>query len=58
VASVALQDVSVSFPIYDASARSLKKRLLAGRAGGRIASAVQAIGCFTQAGVVPAELID
>jgi ABC-2 type transport system ATP-binding protein/lipopolysaccharide transport system ATP-binding protein len=36
MASIQLRNVSVSFPIYDASTRSLKKRILPGRLGGRI----------------------
>lgn len=36
MASIRLEGVSVSFPIYDQSSRSLKKRLLAGTTGGRI----------------------
>jgi ABC-2 type transport system ATP-binding protein/lipopolysaccharide transport system ATP-binding protein len=36
VASIALRKVSVAFPIYDASSRSLKKSLLPGTTGGRI----------------------
>lgn len=49
MASIKLQNVSVSFPIYDASTRSLKKRVLPGSTGGRIgrgdgyASVVQAL---------------
>ena len=38
MASIDLQGVSVAFPIYDASSRSLKKSLLPGRTGGRIGS--------------------
>ncbi len=36
MARIRLEGVSVSFPIYDQSSRSLKKRLLAGTTGGRI----------------------
>jgi ABC-2 type transport system ATP-binding protein len=36
VASIDLRNVSVAFPIYDASSRSLKKTLLPGTTGGRI----------------------
>ncbi len=36
MASIRLEKVSVSFPIYDASSRSLKKRLLSGTTGGLI----------------------
>jgi ABC-2 type transport system ATP-binding protein/lipopolysaccharide transport system ATP-binding protein len=36
VASIELRHVSITFPIYDASSRSLKKRVLPGRTGGRI----------------------
>jgi ABC-2 type transport system ATP-binding protein len=36
VASIDLRNVSVTFPIYDASSRSLKKSLLPGTTGGRI----------------------
>lgn len=36
MARIRLEHVSVSFPIYDASSRSLKKRLLAGTTGGLI----------------------
>jgi len=39
MASVSLTDVSVSFPIYDASNTSLKKRLLPTLTGGRIGAA-------------------
>ncbi len=38
MASIHLEHVSVSFPIYDQSSRSLKKRLLAGTTGGQIMS--------------------
>lgn len=49
MASIRLDNVSVAFPIYDASTRSLKKRILPGTTGGRIghgqgyASVVQAL---------------
>jgi ABC-2 type transport system ATP-binding protein len=36
MASITLEQVSVSFPIYDQGRRSLKKRLLSGMTGGRI----------------------
>jgi ABC-2 type transport system ATP-binding protein/lipopolysaccharide transport system ATP-binding protein len=36
VASVRLDNVSVSFPIYDAASRSLKKRLVSAAVGGQI----------------------
>lgn len=36
MASIDLRNVSVAFPIYDASSRSLKKALLPGSTGGRI----------------------
>jgi len=38
MASITLENVSVSFPIYDASNRSLKRHLFSGNAGGRIRS--------------------
>jgi ABC-2 type transport system ATP-binding protein/lipopolysaccharide transport system ATP-binding protein len=38
VASILLENVDVSFPIYDASSRSLKKRLIEVGTGGRIQS--------------------
>jgi ABC-2 type transport system ATP-binding protein len=53
VASIDLNNVSVAFPIYDASSRSLKKTLLPGSTGGRIgtdaghASVVQALDKVT-----------
>lgn len=36
MASIELRDISVSFPIYDTSSRSLKKTFIAGTTGGRI----------------------
>ncbi len=36
MASIDLKSVGVLFPIYDASSRSLKKRLIAGAAGGKV----------------------
>lgn len=39
MASLELRDVVVSFPIYDQSSRSLKKRLISATTGGRIESA-------------------
>jgi len=36
VASIDLKHVGVLFPIYDASSRSLKKRLIGGAAGGKV----------------------
>ena len=36
MASIILKNVSVAFPIYDASSRSLKRHLFSGNAGGRI----------------------
>jgi ABC-2 type transport system ATP-binding protein len=36
MAYLELEDVSVSFPVYDSGSRSLKKRLLPGNTGGRI----------------------
>lgn len=36
MASIQLKHVTVSFPVYDASARSIKKRLLPGQTGGEI----------------------
>lgn len=38
MASIQLKDVSVSFPVYDASARSVKKHLFPPRTGGRISN--------------------
>lgn len=38
MASIRLNKVAVSFPIYDASSRSLKKRLIRTGTGGRIQS--------------------
>ena len=38
MASIRLENVVVSFPIYDQSSRSLKKRLLVATTGGRIES--------------------
>jgi ABC-2 type transport system ATP-binding protein/lipopolysaccharide transport system ATP-binding protein len=39
MASIELEEVVVSFPVYDQSSRSLKKRLLSATTGGRIESA-------------------
>lgn len=36
VAEISLNDVSVTFPIYDGASRSLKKRIVAASTGGRI----------------------
>jgi ABC-type polysaccharide/polyol phosphate transport system ATPase subunit len=36
VAEISLNDVSISFPIYDGASRSLKKRIVAASTGGRI----------------------
>jgi len=36
VASIRLENISVHFPVYDASARSLKKAIIASTTGGRI----------------------
>lgn len=38
MASIKLKNVSVAFPIYDSSSRSLKRQLFSGNAGGRIQS--------------------
>jgi ABC-2 type transport system ATP-binding protein/lipopolysaccharide transport system ATP-binding protein len=52
MAEIRLNNVSVAFPIYDASARSLKKRLVGAATGGRILreagpSVVQALDAVT-----------
>lgn len=39
MASILLNDVSVSFPVYDAASRSVKKHLFPPRTGGRISKA-------------------
>lgn len=39
MASIELEDVVVSFPVYDQSSRSLKKRLISATTGGRIEAA-------------------
>jgi ABC-2 type transport system ATP-binding protein/lipopolysaccharide transport system ATP-binding protein len=41
MASIELSDVSVSFPVYDSSSRSLKNQLLSGSTGGSIKSDAQ-----------------
>ncbi|WP_462323178.1 ABC transporter ATP-binding protein [Halochromatium sp.] len=39
MASIQLKDVTVSFPVYDAAARSMKQHLIPSRTGGRISNA-------------------